>query len=269
MAKIDVTMTATIRPLIIDATLKSFCKKILKPPHEYRLIVNIDPIGEANILPKRILKICKNYFSDIVFNFPKNPSFPAAVIWTWSRTTADFVFHLEDDWLISKDLDIGHMMKILQKDKDLACLRLSKYNIPKKEIIKLFRSIYEYKPEGYYVAKDRARQMGLNPVLIKGEYVRNAFPLMVTTKNPEKQFRDTNTKMKNFVLSWRYGIYGKPGWSALVIDNGTTWRIQRGLDKGNPGKEPFLTWRKKTQEEIDARKKRKLAKLKAKKKGKK
>jgi hypothetical protein len=48
MAKIDITMTAVIRPTILERTLESIVKNIVTKEHRFRLIINIDPVGEKN-----------------------------------------------------------------------------------------------------------------------------------------------------------------------------------------------------------------------------
>src|SRR4030043_1164252 len=95
---IDITMTATLRPQVISQTLESFCRNIFKDRNSYRLIVNIDPVGEK-VKTAKVLEVCKQYFKNIVFNTPKFPSFPSAVVWCWSKVESDFSFHLEDDWI--------------------------------------------------------------------------------------------------------------------------------------------------------------------------
>jgi len=242
--KIDVTMTSVLRPGIVNVTLKSFCEKFLTDRSRYRLIINIDPVGE-NVKPKEVVKVCENYFDEVIYNVPNEPSFPAAVIWTWRKARSEWIFHLEDDWLISRDTSINHMISILERHQDFACLRMPKHRIPNKRAIMMFRSRYRYNPEGFYVADDRKAQFGLNPVLIRGSFVKRAVPLMITTKNPEKQFRYGNILMREFIMKWNYAIYGTPGSPALAIDNGLTWRQTLGFNKPTPEEGPFLAWKKK------------------------
>ena len=242
--KIDITMTSVLRPGIVDETLGSFCEKMLTERDRYRLIINIDPIGE-NVKPKEVIKVCENYFDDIIYNIAKEPSFPAAVMWTWRKARSEWVFHLEDDWKISRETSINHMINILKKYEDIACLRLPKHPIPNKRLIVMFKSRYEYNPDGFYIAEDRKAQFGLNPVLIRGKFVKRAVPLMVTTRNPEKQFRYGNPNMREFIMKWKYAIYGPPGQPALTIDNGLIWRRTLGFNKPEPEEGPFLVWKKK------------------------
>lgn len=77
---IDVCMTATIRPKIVLQTLRSFYKRMFRDKDRYRLIINVDPIGE-NAKREEVVDVCKNFFTTVIYNFPSAPSFPAAVKW--------------------------------------------------------------------------------------------------------------------------------------------------------------------------------------------
>ena len=63
MSKIDITMTATIRPGIVSQTLESYCSKIFKERDRYRLIINVDPVGEQ-VKAKEVLKVCNEISSN-------------------------------------------------------------------------------------------------------------------------------------------------------------------------------------------------------------
>ena len=133
------------------------------------------------------------------------------------------------------------MIDILDRNRHLACLRMCKYDIPSKSIVNLFNSPYVYK-NGFFEAEDRKRQFGLNPCLIRGDFVKGAVPLMVENINPEKQFRYENKRMRDFIMKWTYAIYGKPGDKALVTDNGIEWKEINRFKK--PDINTFIVWEK-------------------------
>jgi hypothetical protein len=235
---IDVTMTATLRPGIVSQTLDSFCRNIFKDRDNYRLIINVDPVGEK-IDPIKVLEVCKQYFKNIIFNSPKQASFPTAVIWCWSKTTSDFIFHLEDDWLLTSKIDINDMIRILNLNENLVCLRLPKCDIPKSITMKLWKAKYFYTGDNYFVTSSN-NQFGLNPVLIKREFIKEAVQIMSLLFNPEKQFRPSkNERMNNLINKWKYGLYGVPGQKATVLDNGTVWRQKNNFKKPQ---DSFLVW---------------------------
>jgi len=187
MDKIDITMTSVLRPEIVRGTLKSFFKSMFyKNPDRYRLIVNIDPLGNGKATANDVLEVCKNHFKKVVYNISKEPSFPKAVRWTWDQVESPWVFHLEDDWIVHRKVDVDHMIEIMNKYKDLACLRLYKEPIPNVLTPRIFNTKYRYNEEGFFVADDQKKQFGLNPVLIRGEFVKTGRTMMVDDKNPEK-----------------------------------------------------------------------------------
>ena len=237
---IDITMTATLRPVLISQTLTSFCQNIFEDRNNYRLVINIDPIGEKAKVSE-ILQICKSYFKDVVYNVPSVPNFAEAVMWCWKMSDSDFVFHLEDDWLCTRKIDINDMIRILKCDGRVACLRLSKYDLPRTTVIKLLGKHYTYTNNNYFVTSSNT-QFGLNPVLIRKKFVKTAVQVMTPYSNPEKQFRPSkNEKMNKLINGWTYGLYGAPGSKALVVDNGARWKQKAGFKKQDGS---FLVWEK-------------------------
>jgi len=242
--RIDITMTAVIRPELLNETLSTISEKVCKDRDGFRLIINVDPIGE-NIKPMKVIKVARKYFDDVVFNIAKVPSFPRAVKWVWSQATAPYIFHWEDDVNILREIDVDHMIKILKENKNLSSLRLYKGNTPKnRKAFHTFSCKWMYNEEGFYVAKDWRKQFGLNPILIKREFVQAAVKRMVEHTNPEKQFRYSQPYMRPLIKKWHYGIYAKPGETRLIDGRkGVKWKQKMKL--GKPKGKTFLKWEKK------------------------
>lgn len=244
---IDVTMTSVLRPSIIENTLKTYTKRLFKNKNNYRLIINIDPIGQ-DIDPEEVLNICRKYFDRIVHNIPSEPSFPKAVKWVWSKSTSEFVFHLEDDWELSVDLDMFELVKILIGNPELACVRLYKDQIPNKPTPVMLGCRYVDTKKGFLIPDKRNQksidQFGLNPVLIRRSFIDEALPLMVDDFDPEKQFRkvNPNQRMVEFIKKWKYSIYGKPGLQRVTFGfKGARWREKHGFKKRVDG-QSFVKW---------------------------
>jgi len=237
---IDITMVAVLRPELIRQTLTSINTNIIKGEKErYRLIINIDPIGEK-IKPMKIVKEASQFFDNITYNIAKSPSFPKAVKWVWKQVEADYVFHIEDDWLINRKIDVDNMINILDKYPKLSSLRLYKSPTPKRKRIRTFLCGWNYNKEGFYLAEKWQKQFGLNPILIKKAFIEEALPRMIDTVNPEKQFRVSQKYMRPVIEKWQYGLYTKPGDPALVLDIGRKWIKNTKFAKPKTG--TFLTW---------------------------
>ena len=239
MAKIDITMTATLRPDVLAKTLRSIKRNIITDEHDFRLIINIDPIGEK-IKSKIILKVVRKYFDNVIYNYAKIPSFAKAVKWVWLNSDAPYIFHIEDDWSINRKINVTKMINILDKHKDLSSLRLYKYTTPKRKMFSTFGCKWRYNKMGFYVADGWQKQFGLNPILIKREFIDEALPKMRDDVNPEKQFRASQKWMAPTLKKWKYGLYTSPSEKASVSDIGLTWRNKHKLVK--PKGKPFLSW---------------------------
>ena len=242
--KIDITMTAVLRPSILSETLQTIIKNVCKDQKDrFRLILNIDPVGE-NVDPVKVVKTAMKNFDDVIYNIAETPSFPHAVKWVWEQASAPYIFHWEDDVNILHPIDIDDMIKIHKKHKDISSLRLYKAVTPNKKRFHTFSCMWNYNKDGFYVASDWRRQFGLNPILIKSEFVKEAVSRMVTHTNPEKQFRESQKYMRPLIKKWKYALYTKPG-APRMIDGrkGQKWKNQQGIDK--PKGTTFLKWEKK------------------------
>ena len=218
---IDITTTATIRPELIDSTFKSFTENMFTKSSNVRLIINIDPIGDDNCTSDDVLNVCKKYFSNIIVNTPETPSFARAVIWCWSNTISETVFHLEEDWKLLNHVNIGNLISIINSCRNLVSLRLSKEvleNIP-----------YVVREKEYMIVP----RLSLNPTLFKGSFVRDISKLMTTEKNPEKQLRDSDkTERGLYLKNVKHSVYiPKKGSNCIVEDIGRDWMKNSKFEK--------------------------------------
>ena len=234
---IDITLTATLRPSVLTQTLDSFREKLFVDESRYRLIMNVDLVGE-DVLPFEIIYIAETYFSNVVYRISKEPSFSKAFLWCWDKVESDIVFHLEEDWKLLKLIDIDNMISILEKNQDLACLRLNKMHIPVDCIFE--GKQYEY-VDGFLRGMGRDDYFSTNPELLKGKFVKEARKYLFDKLNPEKQFRPTQQVLfRNVVEKWDYGVYAKPGDFPAIWDLGRSWMVNHGyIKEGGSG---FIRW---------------------------
>jgi hypothetical protein len=236
---IDIVTTSTIRPEIIDKTYASFTKYLLKNMDDYRLLINVDPIGDKKSCQDDVLRIAKKYFKNVIYNFPDKPSFTKSVIWLWSHTTSDYVFHLEDDWVILQSVDINDMINLMNKYSKLCAMRLSKGTMGAGgKILKSF-------PCSYVDSIDKKKfqlfpRISLNPSLFRGEFVRGSAKIMTPDINPESQLvkgwarkhRDfDSSEIDRYLEGWDYGVYTAVGSSPLVSDIGRKWRLKMNVKR--------------------------------------
>ena len=239
--KIDITMPAVIRPALLEGTLKSIIDNVVDDIKRFRLIINVDPVG-VKIKPEKVIRTAEKYFPNILSNIPEKSSFPKAVKWLWSQATAPFILHWEDDVNILRKININDMIRIMVKNRELSSLRLYKHTTPKnRKSMNTFACKWVYNTDGFYVANDWKKQFGLNPILIRKEFIDEALPKMVDNINPEKQFRYSQEYMRPIIQKWKYAIYAKPGERRLIDGRkGQVWKDQMGLQK--PIGTTFLEW---------------------------
>ena len=252
MSKIDITTTATIRPALLDKTLRTFTSRIFHEKDRYRFIINIDPVGDKSRSNKDVLEVAKKYFDEVIYNCPDEPGFTKAVIWLWSHVDSDYVFHLEDDWVLSHNINIDNMIHILDRYSRICSVRLSKGQISAaKKVVKPIPCPYIY-PED--VGKFQLfPRLSLNPTLFKGEFVRQAANVMTLKLNPESQLvgrfaikkekkgmGDCNSKQIMELLSkWDHSVLMVNKGRSVVKDTGTKWRLRHGIKR----KYDFMHWK--------------------------
>lgn len=228
---IDITMTATLRPEIIEKTLQSFRAKLFHDV-DAQVIVNVDPVGPGSV--DDVLGVVYGNFPVKAVRTPREASFAKAFKWAWSMADAEYVFHLEDDWLLARPVDIRKLMGILQIEQ-IASVRLPQFAAG-LETMKNWNKIFRRAGRYYYEPPQGEDWLGFcgHPTLIKGEFVRRCAPLIDENLNPEKQFHSGNPELNKEFGKWKYVVYGEPAdppSPPLVIDIGRQWMVKSGWTK--------------------------------------
>jgi len=216
---ITFTTTATYRPELLEKTFNSFTKKIKDLDFsKIHLIINFDPLPIYNLNKKNdLIQICKNYFGKVTFIFSNKGNFPLALKHVWEKTETEYVFNLEDDWILLEDIKIFDLLKILEKNPLAIGVNLNAY---------LFN-----------LDKYRIR---LSPGILKGSWVRNVSKILTDEMCPEQQLRKKlSNEMKLPLLNYpEYDII-KNG-RVIVKDIGREWRASKGLNRTATD---FTTWK--------------------------
>ena len=241
---IAITMTATRRPELLERTLGSFKQHVWSPLHDWKLILNIDPVGHK-IPSIHVLDAAREYFDDITCLMPRQPSFPKAFIWTWTYSyMAEYVFHIEEDWEFLRPIELDEMIGILNDTKDLALLRLPMFRSSEAHM-KNWSHFYPFNGQYFECPADKRIELGFcgHPTLLRGEFVRRTTPLLLSDRNPEKQFHRGHPLLMEEIPKWRYGVFGKPNQGPAIRDIGREWMVEHGWAKeGN--KAHFTQWTK-------------------------
>ena len=241
---LDVTMTATLRPEIVDQTLTSFRSNLFGST-DIRLIINIDPVGD-DVSPADVSAVAREHFGDFVtVRYAAEPSFPTALRWCWEQVTTPYFFNLEDDWTLLAKLDIVNMITVLEACPWLALLRLPKgpastthcrQSSSHKEPYYVWNGSYFECPHG----RIKRNSYYGSPSLIRTNWARDVLPLMHAGASPEKQTMRLHRKREPTMWWWEYGVYTAPNTPQTILDTGTPWRHERGIRKNSYDR--FTRW---------------------------
>lgn len=205
---LEITTTATLRPELLEITLRSFYNRLFFKFERTRLFINIDPIGGSQNCYESMLHISKQYCDEVIENTPETASFSKSAQWAWSQVSEPFFLHLEDDWLLKKNIDPNIILNGFSKEKKLASIRLNR----------------EQNSDSI-----NHHEISLNPNFIRTSYIKKALAKYNNRLDPEKQFYID--PLLSDLSNWTHILYGEPGESAYVKDIGRRWRKAHGLGK--------------------------------------
>ena len=143
---LDVCITAIRRPETLDLTLRSFSKRLKHAP-PFRIILNIDPLGDGSSAD--VIDCASQFSRHVCVRVAEQACFSSAVNWVWSNVRSETFLHLEDDWILKKELDYraweralrvssADQLVLMMKSKRVDCssLRYSfRPHLAKKKVI--------------------------------------------------------------------------------------------------------------------------------------
>lgn len=200
--ELEFTTTACNRPEILERTYKSFTTNLKGVNFKKSILyINIDPAPNNNNIIN-VEKVAKKYFGKVIANYPEKPNFASAIIWCFSQVKGVIFFHLEDDWLLNKKINLETMYNYSKKYSNWHQCILEKKIITQPNEPTLLPSLHNTKITQLFLTK------------------------VDNKTNPEAQlkciYRDL--KKRNFNL-FTYIIWGKD----LVTDIGRKWLNQNNL----------------------------------------
>lgn len=246
--KIDICMTACLRPKIIEKTLQTFSKYLFNDSDfQYRLLINIDYAGNVCVkenccVATDIIGIASSFFKDIIYKAGKTPNFSKSFKWVWDQVDADYVFHLEDDWELLRPVSLKKMIALMEKYKLLKILRLSAFTAG-KDNMKNWNRFYPWNGEFYECPKNLIGGLAFSghPSLIKSDWVYYVRKYLNGVSNPEKQIKWRDKKIGPYIENFRYGVFSEQNIGPTIVDLGRRWMIQNGWRKeGNKAR--FIKW---------------------------
>jgi GT2 family glycosyltransferase len=163
-------MTATSRPDIIERTIQSFTRNLIGIDYqEVFFLINLDnvPHMDHKEIEEKIESIMIKYCPYYMLIIQDTPNFTAAINRLWYLVNAEYIFHLEDDWLLMETVHIDKLVEYFNKNPNLMQVALRAYD-------------YEY------------NKLVLSPSLIHRRAFKSIAKKLDESQNPEIQLRGEN-----------------------------------------------------------------------------
>lgn len=212
---LEFSTTACDRPIILDRTYSSFHKNMKGIQWQNcSLYINIDKSPGQN-QTQQTIQVAKKYFGNVVHNSPDSPNFSKAVEWCFSRPSGQYFFHLQDDWELTKQINIQQLMNMFILNKKAQAVNLRAYP--------------------FLVGK-----FCLLPMMIKTSFARKMIKDFNYNINPQRQIRD---KLKAYPYPLPEFIHypQKEYQNFYVKDIGRQWLTGNKLKRNHHGKD-FIKW---------------------------
>ena len=228
MVSLEFTTTACNRPAILNRTYNSFTTNMKGIDFKKSILyINVDPTPNSINITK-VGQIAKKYFGSVIIHYPPKPNFAKAVIWCFSQVKNKYFFHLEDDWLLLKYVNMNSIINRMEEDKN--------------NHICFFRKMPKMNQRILYTPK-------LIPGLHRTEITKLFLKKMTTNKNPEAQMKYIYNKLKSQGnCNYKY----IPTTRKLVRDIGRDWLRKKNIvrDYAKTSKNnslrtwsPWITWK--------------------------
>jgi hypothetical protein len=231
---IELTIVAARRPSLLARTLDSFHQHLFRHFNFSRALINIDPVWEDQKRSDECVELLNKNFPDPAVFTPESAGFTAAVKRVWSATKADFIFHLEDDWLLNEDITpaiLDHFndpsiaqVSLVSKEKNWDRDRRGDFHYVKRRSI-LFGPIKSPFPK-------KVPAFTTSPAFTRGDFARRWASLMDERLDPEKQaYMGVNSPLEKFVKPYRNYLYPGKLNEITIVDTGREWRDARNIQK--------------------------------------
>ncbi len=224
--KMDFTTTAVARPMIVNKTYESFARNLkginLK---NCRLFINVDPLP-PDVNRKNVVKVARKYFGEVHANFPEEANFTAAYNWIWSNAETKYIFNIEDDWQLIREVNVRQLLSFFEKAPKLMQVALRAYR-------------YRY------------LSVALSPSILHERFYKAVAGNLNPKRNPEAQIRGKNFGLKmparSLKISHKGKVIGYPGniKQIAVRDIGRGWMKRSKYRKPRSSKTRFVTWEQK------------------------
>jgi hypothetical protein len=231
---IEITIVAARRPALLARTLESFHANLFRHFQISRAVINIDPVWGDQKDSNDCASLANKYFPNATIFTPETAGFTAAVKRVWTATIADFIFHIEDDWLLNEEVTpsiLSHFkdpliaqVSLVSKEKNWDRARRGDFHYVKRRSTLLgpIKTPWRTKVTAFTTS----------PAFTRGDFARRWAALMDEKLDPEKQaYMGINPPLENFVRPFRNYLYPGKINEITITDTGRDWRNSQNIEK--------------------------------------
>ncbi|PCJ81824.1 MAG: hypothetical protein COA52_20455 [Hyphomicrobiales bacterium] len=191
--------------------------------------VNIDSIFGTEEDEQQCVQIIKEYFPSAKIVRSGEANFTAAVKNLWSRTSANHIFHLEDDWILNEKID-ANLLRMFDGVTKQLCFICKEKNWDGHALFSQLQTKKKFL--GITINRTLSPRFSTSPSIIEGNFSRNCAELMDLNYNPEKQFyKGFNLRLEEYVYPFRSRLINGKINSNIIEDTGRHWREKRDIHK--------------------------------------
>lgn len=228
MRQIDIVMTAALRPEILEATLSSLEKNLAHCGWEFRLVVDIAPVGDKQHKQKDVAAVAQKFFPPdrLVVRTLADSIQAEALKWTWDTSKSPYILQWEDDWVLEKPVMVNDLLYSFIQNPKLGMLYLDRagksvtdYARLQTVCAKLDKSTWK---------RHSGKSLGGPPAMLRREYANAVCSILdgVTCLD----ILSSSVEAQEILSFWEIFIYtGRDGKGNLVKDIGKQWRKERGI----------------------------------------
>lgn len=208
------TTTALVRPDILAKTYESYSRNLGGLLGQCHLFLNIDRVPDDENGISETITVAKFFFKEVIWHVGKIPNYALALKWCWQNADTDFIFNLEDDWILSIPFDPMKAWNKFAEDSKVIQIAL----------------------RGGWWPYDK---FTLNPSFIIRRAYKTFGDLFTEDKNPEVQTRNHPLFPVTSEMFFAFGVGNTS--EPISIDIGREWTAHHRLHKLEP-KYNFITY---------------------------
>ena len=232
--ELDLTITSSGRPDLLEITLSGLTKTLLPSTCFNSVFVNIDPVPPTTLKEnKECAVIVNSYFPMANVVFAKKPSFGLAIknLWTLVSSNSNkshYFLHFEDDWESIREINLRAVSRMLNRFGN------TKQVVLRQEVRSIKRSFfrYQYKKRVMDDGRRNIPVFSTSPSFIDKEFARKIAELLNPDLHPEKQMLNmANPKLSQFLDDYKCRKYIWLNRKPVIEDLGIEWYRNKGFDR--------------------------------------